>query len=87
MCPVPRVMTRDEVLAQEQLSANGTVDIYDHPITGSSRRILAPPQFGGERLEPGSGAPTHGQHTWEVLESFGMSDADIQKLSSDGVVA
>ena len=85
--PCAKVMTRDEVLAQEQLSANGTVDIYDHPIAGSSRRILAPPLFGGERLEPGSGAPTHGQHTREVLESFGMSEADIHKLSSGGVVA
>jgi crotonobetainyl-CoA:carnitine CoA-transferase CaiB-like acyl-CoA transferase len=85
--PCAKVMTRDEVLAQEQLSANGTVEIYDHPIAGSSRRILAPPLFGGERLAPGSGAPTHGQHTREVLKSFGMSDPDIQKLSSDGVVA
>ena len=85
--PCAKVMTRDEVLAQEQLSANGTVDIYDHPIAGSSRRILAPPLFGGERLEPGSGAPTHGQHTWGGLESFGMSEADIQKLSSAGIVA
>ncbi len=85
--PCAKVMTRDEVLAQEQLSANGTVDIYDHPVAGSSRRILAPPLFGGERLEPGSGAPTHGQHTREVLESFGVSDADIGKLSSNGVVA
>jgi crotonobetainyl-CoA:carnitine CoA-transferase CaiB-like acyl-CoA transferase len=84
--PCAKVMTRDEVLAQEQLSANGTVDIYDHPIAGSSRRILAPPLFGGERLAPGSGAPTHGQHTREVLESFGMSDRDIQKLNSEGVV-
>ena len=85
--PCAKVMTRDEVLAQEQLSANGTVDIFDHPIAGPSRRILAPPLFGGERLEPGSGAPTHGQHTREVLGSFGLSEADIQKLSSDGVVA
>lgn len=85
--PCAKVMTRDEVLAQEQLWANGTVDIYDHPIAGSSRRILAPPLFGGERLEPGSAAPTHGQHTRDVLESFGKSEAEIQKLSSAGIVA
>jgi crotonobetainyl-CoA:carnitine CoA-transferase CaiB-like acyl-CoA transferase len=85
--PCAKVMTREEVLAQEQLSANGTVDIYDHPVAGLSRRILAPPLFGGERLEPGSGAPTHGQHTRAILESFGMSETDINKLSSDGVIA
>jgi crotonobetainyl-CoA:carnitine CoA-transferase CaiB-like acyl-CoA transferase len=50
--PCAKVMTRDEVLAQEQLWANGTVDIYDHPVVGSSRRILAPPLLGGSDWSP-----------------------------------
>ena len=61
--PCAKVMTREEVLAQAQLEANGCVDVYDHPIAGKSRRILAPPMFGGERLQPGTGAPGHGEHS------------------------
>ena len=85
--PCAKVMTREEVLAQDQLTANGTVDIYDHHIAGRSRRILAPPMFGGERLEPGIGAPTHGQDTDNVLESFGLSPEAIAKLRNDAVVS
>lgn len=84
--PCAKVMTREEVLAQEQLAANGTVDIYDHHIAGKSRRILAPPLFGGERLEPGVGAPTHGQDTDSVLTSFGLSADAINELRSSSVI-
>ena len=84
--PCAKVKTREEVLAQEQLSANGTVDIYDHHVAGKSRRILAPPLFGGERLEPGGGAPTHGQDTDSVLSSFGLSADAINELRSSSVI-
>lgn len=84
--PCAKVMTREEVLSQEQLAANGTVEIYDHPVAGLSRRVLSPPLFGGERLEPGSGAPTHGQHTDSVLQSFGLSDERVQHLRNKAVI-
>jgi crotonobetainyl-CoA:carnitine CoA-transferase CaiB-like acyl-CoA transferase len=84
--PCAKVMTREEVLSQEQLAANGTVEIYDHPVAGLSRRVLSPPLFGGERLEPGSGAPTHGQHTDSVLQSFGLSGERVQYLRNKAVI-
>ena len=84
--PCAKVMTREEVLSQEQLAANGTVEIYDHPVAGLSRRVLSPPLFGGERLEPGSGAPTHGQHTDGVLQSFGLSGERVQYLRNKAVI-
>ena len=84
--PCAKVMTREEVLSQEQLAANGTVEIYDHPVAGLSRRVLSPPLFGGERLEAGSGAPTHGQHTDSVLQSFGLSDERVQHLRNKAVI-
>lgn len=84
--PCAKVMTREEVLSQEQLAANGTVETYDHPVAGLSRRVLSPPLFGGERLEPGSGAPTHGQHTDSVLQSFGLSGERVQYLRNKAVI-
>ena len=84
--PCAKVLTREEVLAQAQLEANGCVDVYDHPIAGKSRRILAPPMFGGERLQPGTGAPGHGEHSQQVLESFGLSDTTIDELKAKAVV-
>jgi crotonobetainyl-CoA:carnitine CoA-transferase CaiB-like acyl-CoA transferase len=84
--PCAKLMTREEVLSQEQLAANGTVEIYDHPVAGLSRRVLSPPLFGGERLEAGRGAPTHGQHTDSVLQSFGLSDERVQHLRNKAVI-
>lgn len=85
--PCARCLDRDEVLAQEQLAANDSVDVVDHPLMGSLRIVKAPPKFGGERLEPGAPSPDHGQHTRSVLESFSMDTARIDGLISDGVVS
>jgi len=51
--PCARCLNRDEVLAQDQLGANDTVGVIDHPTMGSIRIIKAPPKFGGQRLQPG----------------------------------
>ena len=85
--PCARCLDRDEVLGQEQLAANDTVDVIDHPIMGSMRIIKAPPKFGGERLSPGTPSPDHGQHTRQVLESFQMDTAAVDALVADGTVA
>ena len=85
--PCARFLDKDEVLAQEQLQANGSIDVIDHPLMGSMRVIKAPPRFGGETLEPGSPSPDHGQHTRQVLESFSVREDRIEKMFGDGVVS
>ena len=85
--PCASCLNRDEVLAQEQLSANDTVDVIDHPIMGSIRVIKAPPKFGGQRLQPGSPSPDHGEHTKQVLESFKLDSGKVEALVADGVVS
>jgi crotonobetainyl-CoA:carnitine CoA-transferase CaiB-like acyl-CoA transferase len=79
-------LTRDEVLAQEQLSANDSVSIVDHPHLGKIRIVRAPPRFGGERLEPSRPTPAHGEHTDDVLASFGVTVDRIEALRSEGVL-
>ena len=85
--PCARFLDRDEVLAQEQLQANGSVDVIDHPLMGSIRVVKSPPRFGGEVLEPGSPSPDHGQHTRQVLASFSVGEARIENMFGDGVVS
>jgi crotonobetainyl-CoA:carnitine CoA-transferase CaiB-like acyl-CoA transferase len=85
--PCARCLDRDEVLAQEQLQANGSLEVIDHPLMGSMRIVKAPPRFGGEILEPGSPSPDHGQHTRQVLESFSLGEDRIEKMFGDGVVS
>lgn len=85
--PCARCLDRDEVLAQEQLQANGSIEVIDHPLMGSMRIVKAPPRFGGEVLEPGSPSPDHGQHTRGVLESFSLDKDRIEKMFGDGVIS
>ena len=85
--PCARFLDRDEVLAQEQLQANGSVDVIDHPLMGSMRVVKSPPRFGGKVLEAGSPSPDHGQHTRQVLASFSVEATRIEKMFGDGVVS
>ena len=84
--PCAKCLTRDEVLAQEQLSANDSVSIVDHPHLGKIRIVRAPPRFGGERLETSRPTPEHGEHTHDVLASFGVTVDRIEALRSEGVL-
>jgi len=48
--------------------------------------VRAPPRFGGERLEPSRPTPAHGEHTDDVLASFGVTVDRIETLRSEGVL-
>jgi crotonobetainyl-CoA:carnitine CoA-transferase CaiB-like acyl-CoA transferase len=85
--PCARSLDKDEVLAQEQLAANDTVGILDHPIMGKMRIIKSPARFGGQRLEPSRPSPDHGEHTAEVLRDFEFSAERIQTMTERGIVA
>lgn len=85
--PCARCLNRDEVLDQEQLAANDTVEVIDHPLMGKMRIIKSPARFGGERLTPGGPSPDHGEHTRDVLEEFSVPGERIQQLMQDGVVS
>ena len=85
--PCARCLSKDEVLEQEQLAANDTVEVIDHPLMGKMRVVKSPARFGGERLSPSRHSPDHGEHTREVLEEFSVPSAKIDQLSADGIVS
>ena len=84
--PCAKCLTRDEVLAQEQLTANDSIAEIDHPHLGTLRIVKAPPRFGGARLEPSRPVPAHGEHTDSVLADFGLNSQQIDTLRSEGVL-
>ena len=85
--PCARCLSKDEVLEQEQLAANDTVEVIDHPLMGKMRVVKSPARFGGERLSPSRPSPDHGEHTREVLEEFSVPNAKIDQLSAEGIVS
>jgi len=83
--PAAKCLSYEEVLAHPQYEANASIDVCHHPIMGEMRRVKSPAQFQGERLEPGSDSPAHGEHTREVLGELGWSEAQIAALIAEGV--
>ncbi len=85
--PCAQCLSRDEVLADPQLAANGTVEVIDHPRIGRQRIVRYPARFAGERLSAASPSPGHGEHTDQVLGELGVEPDDIDGLKRAGVVA
>ena len=85
--PCAKCLSRDEVLSQEQLQANDSIETVDHPHLGKLRIVKAPPRFGGKRLEPARPVPAHGEHSETVMASFDISDSRIKALKQAGTVS
>ena len=85
--PAAKCLDYTEVLNHPQYEANGTIDTVRHPIMGEMRRVKLPAQFGGQRLEPASNSPAHGEHTRDVLSEMGRSDEEVAALYEQGVAA
>ena len=83
--PAAKCLSYEEVIDHPQFAANGTFDEVEHPVMGRMRRVKMPAQFEGERLEPASHGPAHGEHTHEVLANLGLSAEDIDGLVAEGV--
>ena len=85
--PCARCYTLDEALDQEQLVANRSIEVQNHPLMGRMRVFRTPARFGGNILEAGSPAPAHGEHTDAVLESFGINAGRLTALRESGTVS
>lgn len=84
--PAAKCLDYEEVLAHPQYEANGTLDVFEHPVLGNMRRVKFPSQFQGERLQPASDSPAHGEHSSEVLGQLGLSEQEVESLIEQGVV-
>jgi crotonobetainyl-CoA:carnitine CoA-transferase CaiB-like acyl-CoA transferase len=86
--PAAPALSVDEIFADETLRRRGYWTEVEHPVTG--RRPYAYLPFNLWRSEPvrPSHAPLFGEHNAEILrERLGMSAAEIQALTAEGVIA
>lgn len=76
-----------EVADDPAMTENGIFVDMDHPKYGPMKTVNSPMAvLGADKVAP-QPAPELGQHTETVLESLGYSEADIERLKTEGIVA
>ncbi len=80
------VATLPDVMADPQAREMGWITTIDHPTYGRFETIGTPFQIAGADIGPRGGAPEAGAHTFEVLTELGVSDEEITKLATNGVI-
>jgi crotonobetainyl-CoA:carnitine CoA-transferase CaiB-like acyl-CoA transferase len=84
--PCGRIRTIDQVLTDPHVTVREMVVEKEHPLAGPIKLIGVPTKLS---LTPGSVTlppPTLGQHTEEILESLGYSNADIKGFEEQKII-
>jgi crotonobetainyl-CoA:carnitine CoA-transferase CaiB-like acyl-CoA transferase len=86
--PASVVLRQDEPAGVPQLQARGFLESVDHPIVGTYTQVGYPARLqSGPAVFNRAAAPTLGQDNHDILTRLaGMSEADLERLSNDGVV-
>src|SRR5256884_4950003 len=84
--PAGPVHSLGEALTHPQTLARGMVVDLEHPEAGAMRALGSPLHFSSTPTRIDRPAPLLGEHTREVLQESGYSDAEIDALVADGVV-
>jgi formyl-CoA transferase len=84
--PVAPVLQLDEVAANEQVQASGTVRAFEHAALGPVHQPRPAPLFDGAPIDPVPAAPRLSEHADEVLREAGWGQAAINALRADGII-
>ena len=78
--PAGPILTMDEVFADEHVLARGMVQELDHPLAGTIKHLGVPVKLSATPGRVRTPAPTLGQHTAEVLRSFGIPESAVASV-------
>jgi crotonobetainyl-CoA:carnitine CoA-transferase CaiB-like acyl-CoA transferase len=84
--PAGPVNTYDQMLDDPHLVAREVTTTVEHPTMGTLRTLSSPLRMSGTPPQLNRAAPLFGQHSAEVLRSFGYSGADINTLQKSGAL-
>jgi crotonobetainyl-CoA:carnitine CoA-transferase CaiB-like acyl-CoA transferase len=84
--PVAPVNTRQEMINDPHVQERQIIVETKHPTAGGIRLARSAPRFWDQPSEIRRHAPSHGEHTDEVLTELGLSADEIAELRRDGIV-
>ena len=83
--PAGPVRFVEELLEDEQVVANNLVVDLHHSLAGPLKMVGPLLEMTETPLEAQSASPALGEHTFQVLQRMGYSEADVQRLRDEGV--
>ena len=84
--PYSVVANYDDVVADEQMAANGVFVEIDDPEFGRIRTATSPLQIDGHQKVTPLPAPRRGENNREVLAGLGLEPNEIDRLLDNGIV-
>lgn len=84
--PCAPVLSRPELLENEQIKANELIHEYDHPALGKIRQPRPAARFSRSQMRAGALAPRLGEHSVEILAEAGLPQEEINNLVAAGIV-
>lgn len=84
--PCGPVLSRTEVLSDEQVLLNGIIEVCDDPMLGLVRQPRPAARFSETPAEIQRSAPYLGAHNAEIMAELGYSDTDVEHLTRAGVL-
>ncbi len=81
------VLGLHEVVEDPHANAIGLFPELEHPERGAYRTVNVPMRFKTTDVRPRGPAPKVGEHTAQTLREAGLSQAEIQELIKQGIVA
>lgn len=85
--PCAPVLSRPEILENEQIKANELIFQYEHPGLGQIRQPRPGARFSRSDIRSEAIAPFPGEHTEEVLADLGFSQEAIASMMASGLVS
>ena len=84
--PCAPVLSRPEILENEQIKANKLISQYEHPGLGQIRQPRPGARFSRSEVRREPVAPGLGEHSVALLEELGLGEPEINDLIETGVV-
>ena len=84
--PCAPVLSRPELLGNEQVQVNELIHEYEHPSLGRIRQPRPAARFSRSQMRAQPRAPRLGEQSAEILQEAGLSQEEVAQLVKAGVV-